>query len=94
MTIPGRVHVRVLPPVHSSAAGTREEMSQLLRTKMLEAIIDSPDNHQRERDLSRQDYCSLERRWNALLCLKHLGYILLLQDSRIISRFLDKIFPR
>ena len=43
MTIPGRVHVRVLPPVHSSAADTREEMSQLLRTKMLEAIIDSPE---------------------------------------------------
>ena len=43
MTIPGRVHVRVLPPIHSSAADSREEMSQLLRIKMLQAIIDSPE---------------------------------------------------
>lgn len=43
MTIPGRVHVQVLPPVPSSAAHTREDMSQILRIKMLEAILDAPE---------------------------------------------------
>jgi 1-acyl-sn-glycerol-3-phosphate acyltransferase len=43
MTIPGRVYVRVLPPITSSEAKTREEMSRLLRLKMLEAFLDSPD---------------------------------------------------
>ena len=43
MTIPGRVYVRVLPPIASSEAKTREEMSRLLRLKMLEAFLDSPD---------------------------------------------------
>lgn len=43
MTIPGRVYVRVLPPITSSEAKTREEMSRLLRLRMLEAFLDSPD---------------------------------------------------
>ena len=43
MTIPGRVYVRILPPITSSEAKTREEMSRLLRLRMLEAFLDSPD---------------------------------------------------
>jgi 1-acyl-sn-glycerol-3-phosphate acyltransferase len=43
MTIPGRVYVRVLPPITSSEAKSREEMSRLLRLRMLEAFLDSPD---------------------------------------------------
>ena len=43
MTIPGRVYVRVLSPITSSEAKTREEMSRLLRLRMLEAFLDSPD---------------------------------------------------
>ena len=43
MTIPGRVHVKVLKPIPSSAAKTREEMSQVLRVQMLEAVLDAPE---------------------------------------------------
>ena len=41
MTIPGRVHVKVLPPIPATAAKSREEMSKVLRIRMLEAIIDT-----------------------------------------------------
>ena len=43
MTIPGRVHVRVLPPIPASSASSREDISQLLRLKMLEAFLTSPE---------------------------------------------------
>lgn len=43
MTIPGRVHVKVLPPITPSSATSREGMSRLLRLKMLEAVLESPD---------------------------------------------------
>lgn len=43
MTIPGRVHVRVLPPIPASSAASREDMSQLLRLTMLEAFLTSPE---------------------------------------------------
>lgn len=42
MTIPGKVYVRFLPPIYAKEAENREQMSQLLRTKMLEAIKNGP----------------------------------------------------
>lgn len=40
MSIPGRVHARVLPPIPCSAATTREGMARVLRVKMLEAVLE------------------------------------------------------
>mmetsp|Transcript_27841 Transcript_27841/g.26672 ORF Transcript_27841/g.26672 Transcript_27841/m.26672 type:complete len:424 (+) Transcript_27841:111-1382(+) len=42
MSIPGRVYARVLPPIPASAATTREGMARILRVKMLEAVLEAP----------------------------------------------------
>ena len=42
MTIPGKVYVRYLDAIHPSEVASREEMSRLVRRRMLEALLDTP----------------------------------------------------
>lgn len=44
MNIPGKVYVRYLPPIYPHEAQTREQMSRLLRMRMLEAMRDGPED--------------------------------------------------
>ena len=71
MTIPGRVHVKVLPPIPATAAKSREEMSKVLRIRMLEAIIDTEVE-------AGQPLTWAERRRNitALIIMYSINYLL------------------
>ena len=42
MTIPGKVYIRFLKAIHPHEASSREEMSLLVRRRMLEALRDGP----------------------------------------------------
>eukprot|EP01038_Epipyxis_sp_PR26KG_P009184 gene9184-12388_t len=44
MAIAGKVYVRYLKPIYPHEASTREEMSRLLRKRMLQDIFESPDD--------------------------------------------------
>ena len=44
MSIPGRVYCKFLKPIQPSEASTRDEMSRLLRIRMLEAYRDCPSD--------------------------------------------------
>jgi hypothetical protein len=47
MTIPGKVIVRFLAPIQRHEAKTRDEMSKLLRIRMLQALGDGPSGYQK-----------------------------------------------
>ena len=83
MTIPGRVHVKVLPPIPATAAKSREEMSKVLRIRMLEAIIDTEVE-------AGQPLTWSERRRNitALIIMYSINYLL----YQFISFFFFKYF--
>ncbi len=44
MSLKGKVYARFLEPIPPNAAATRDEMSNLVRTKMLEAWRDGPED--------------------------------------------------
>lgn len=44
MSLPGKVHVKYLAPIQNSEATSREEMSELVRIRMLESWRDGPDD--------------------------------------------------
>lgn len=44
MAVPGKVYVKYLTPIQSSEASTREEMSELVRVRMLECWRDGPED--------------------------------------------------